>query len=1262
MKKTGRSLFACPVITLMVAFAALHVQAADTNSGNAKQAVGNTVWFGSYPQDYAGWPPQNTAPTAPYVLKPNHRERDGQNPPQMRPCYFLVQPVKWNVMAIDAQGILLVAAENLDVQPYHNSTGSVSWDASSLKAWLKSNFLEGNTATPSPTDYFSGVERSAVVASSVPNPTVGPADGDGVTTTDKVFLLSADEVEALFATNSEREGYNSVYAASYENTSDPHISPDTWWTRTHSTSLFPGYATYVEEDGAVERDGLKNTTPVAVRPALRLSRDAVVMLSDAAGKPAYAGGALASTEIPSASSLKLTLAYASLTLTSPSNKYPITTPGGTVSLNYTGVSFGSGRYVSCTIEELGGNMLYYAKLADASSVSGTVSITIPPALPEGSYTLKLFCEEPNADTQTPDLASQPVVFNLGISNNAEEPAITTTSLPNGMVGFAYDVPLTASGSPAPVWELVSGILPAGLTLEPAGQLHGTPTTANTYSFTLRAINGVGAAATQAYNNVEIQATSAPDITGPLAGALFASPQVRGVACTPVTIVATGFPAPTFSVSNGSLPAGMSIDPATGVISGTPTEEKYAVFTVEASNFLGVSTREYIIGVASTGVAEPPEFVSDPLTPLPVAYTGTSYSFQFEVKGVPAVSVVSLVPLPAGLTLSPAGLLSGEPQLSAAGTAYTLPIQISNSSGHPPVTENFELEIAILLNPPTLALTPPITTTDSNPFHVMATFERPVSGLTDLDIHVTGGGTLSNVAMDNPAGSPERASIWSFDVTPDPASPDGTLIQAWILPGVAFDEFNAQTVSESDTVSVTYRADRPVGAFSFAEGQVFVSDPGGFSFTVTPYGLTSALFAGSAALNSDNVDGAVEITRDGATVEGWDAEVSGNTVTVNGVFGMGVYTVTLKGSTIRNDRGHYLSQTVGHFAVQTSKNWYEGCAQTVELSFTASGSDRQLTVEYRDLAASAVVAPDGSPAPTALTVAAGDTEAAIELQSLRIPATQESETGEIVFRLGGAPLATLSGLHFYNRPVEDDVIYIPPTTLYAGYLAQMRSGSPYMQRSMNGGITWQNAWTPARPLELSEVEDIRFREPDGCYETVFQVASAGALVNYSVQRGISLPAVPDVVTSPAGGHLYQVHSGEDFVFRLTPGERYEGMIPEVTTGRSSVPDSIGVVVTPGGVGSFEVRVLAIREAVDISIRMTAAPGSANAGVDALRVWTADGQLYISALRAGKAKVYTPTGALVRSISVEAGQTGRTPLAPGFYIVTFDDGSKFKVSGF
>ncbi|MDR2139474.1 MAG: putative Ig domain-containing protein [Tannerella sp.] len=1252
---TGCNLFACPVIALIMLFAAWHVQAADTNSGNAKQAVGNAVWFGNYPQAYYGWPPQNTPPATPYVLKDNHRERDGQNPPQMRPCFFLVQPLKWRVLDVDAQGILLVTDENIDAQPYHNALGSTSWSGSSIRAWLESDFLLGGTSLPTATDYFSGVERSAVVVSALSNPST-PSDADGIMTNDRVFLLSANEAETLFADDNARKGLNSEYAASYENTSNPQVV-DVWLTRSHSESLFEGFAAYVQEDGAVNReDGLKNVLPFQIRPALRLSRSAIVMVSDAAGKPAYTGGTLATTEVPAGSLLKLTLTDASLTLTSSNGKYPLVNPSGTISLNYDNASTAAGRHISCTLEELDGNMLYYAKLTAANPpASGTVSISIPPAVGEGSYTLKLFCEEPNADPKTPDRASLPVVFNLGVSSSAVAPAITTATLPNGMTGLAYDETLTATGTPAPVWELVSGTIPPGLTLEPGGQLHGTPSAAGTYAFTLSATNGMGSNS-HAYS-VNITASSAPVITSPAAGIL--TGQVRGVTYDPVTIVATGVPAPTFSVIAGSLPLGISLDPVTGVISGTPTKEVNATFTVEARNFAGVSTRDYSINIAPTGTPEAPAFVTDPAVPLPTAHAGKPYSFQFVVTGVPAPDVTTSTPLPAGLFLSPSGLLSGTPLLSAAGTTYTIPVDLASTAGT--AAASFQLSINFLLNRPTLTLTPPVTTT-SNPFTVTATFERPVSGLLAADIAVSGG-TAASVTMTNPSGTPVRASIWSFEVTPDPDNLDGTTLRAWIRANAALDEYGARTVSESDTVSVIYRASRPVGDFSFAEGEVFVSDPGGFSFTVTPYGTSSGLFVGSAPASDANIGEAIEISREGNPVEGWNASVSGSTITVDGVFGAGNYTVTVKGGVIRNDLGNYLNQKTGHFVVQTSKVWYEGCPQALALNFAASANNRQLTIEYRGLAASCLVAHDGTSAPVALTVAAGETEKEILLRSLHVPEAQEGGTGEIEIRLDGVLHTLLSGLHFYNRLTTDDVIYFSPTTMFSGYLALVRNGSPYLQRSLNGGVTWHNAWTPTPPGELANQDEaLRFREPDGCYELIIPIGADPA-INYSIPRSISLPVVPDLVTSPAGGG-YSVHSGEDFVFRLTPGARYAGMTPEVSTGRTSVPDSIGVVVTPGDDGSFEVRIRVVRESLHISIRMTNAASSGNedAGTPTTRVWTGGGQLYILAARSGEAKVYTFTGTLLRSISVEAGQISRSSLPAGFHIVAFDDGSRFKVSGF
>ena len=68
--------------------------------------------------------------------------------------------------------------------------------------------------------------------------------------------------------------------------------------------------------------------------------------------------------------------------------------------------------------------------------------------------------------------------------------ITTTSLPNGIVGTPYSQPLTATGGVTPrTWSLDSGSLPAGLTLWAGGTISGTPTGPfGTSTFTVKVVD------------------------------------------------------------------------------------------------------------------------------------------------------------------------------------------------------------------------------------------------------------------------------------------------------------------------------------------------------------------------------------------------------------------------------------------------------------------------------------------------------------------------------------------------------------------------------------------------------------------------------------------------------------------------------------------------------------------------------------------------------------------------------------------------------
>jgi hypothetical protein len=82
----------------------------------------------------------------------------------------------------------------------------------------------------------------------------------------------------------------------------------------------------------------------------------------------------------------------------------------------------------------------------------------------------------------------PLNLSTGTAPPAGSCGITTASLPAGTVGTAYSTSIAASGGTTPyTWSVTSGTLPAGLSINSTnGMVSGTPTTAQTYSFTIQA--------------------------------------------------------------------------------------------------------------------------------------------------------------------------------------------------------------------------------------------------------------------------------------------------------------------------------------------------------------------------------------------------------------------------------------------------------------------------------------------------------------------------------------------------------------------------------------------------------------------------------------------------------------------------------------------------------------------------------------------------------------------------------------------------------
>ena len=137
------------------------------------------------------------------------------------------------------------------------------------------------------------------------------------------------------------------------------------------------------------------------------------------------------------------------------------------------------------------------------------------------------------------------------------------------MGQPYTQTLTASGGVgALTWTVTGGSLPAGLSLSPDGIISGTPTAAGTANFTVRVADSLGQSDTQALSIVVSEALAITTASLPVA-------QV-GQPYT-ATLQRSGGVAPfTWSVSPG-LPSGLSLDSATGQITGSPAAGTQGVY-------------------------------------------------------------------------------------------------------------------------------------------------------------------------------------------------------------------------------------------------------------------------------------------------------------------------------------------------------------------------------------------------------------------------------------------------------------------------------------------------------------------------------------------------------------------------------------------------------------------------------------------------------------------------------------------------------------
>ena len=189
----------------------------------------------------------------------------------------------------------------------------------------------------------------------------------------------------------------------------------------------------------------------------------------------------------------------------------------------------------------------------------------------------------NFTVQVSDAQMPPATANRGLSVTiapAVPLRITTSSLPSSNVGSPYSAAVAAVGGVYPyTWAITSGSLPTGLSFNTStGAISGTPTVRGTWNFTAQITDSeTPPVHLSAPLSITINAGIVTITTSSL-------PAGRIGTLYNATLTATGGLTPyTWTITAGSLPAGLTLYNDTGVIRGVPTVAGTSEFTIKVTD-------------------------------------------------------------------------------------------------------------------------------------------------------------------------------------------------------------------------------------------------------------------------------------------------------------------------------------------------------------------------------------------------------------------------------------------------------------------------------------------------------------------------------------------------------------------------------------------------------------------------------------------------------------------------------------------------------
>jgi hypothetical protein len=361
-----------------------------------------------------------------------------------------------------------------------------------------------------------------------------------------------------------------------------------------------------------------------------------------------------------------------------------TLPAAATSTTYSADLSASGGTPPYTWSTLSGSLPAGLSLSSSGQITGT-----PTQSGSSTFTIQVADAEAPAQTATKS-------FTITVSLKGGPLQITVVGFAGGQVGITYSAPVSAIGGVTPyTWSVSSGALPPGLQLSSAAStVTGTPTQSGSFAFTLQAKDSSATPQTASQSFTIVIAAAVPAVQ--ISSTSLAAGQVNSSYAA--TLTATGGKTPyDWSITTGSLPAGLTLNASTGQISGSPTQSGTASFTVQVKD--SSSTPETATQVLSITVAAAVTPVSITTSSLANGQQGTAYSATLAATGgtTPYTWSLSSGALPLGLSLSSSGVVSGTPTASGTST-FTAKVTDSTTPTAQTATRTYTITVAAAVTP------------------------------------------------------------------------------------------------------------------------------------------------------------------------------------------------------------------------------------------------------------------------------------------------------------------------------------------------------------------------------------------------------------------------------------------------------------------------------------------------------------------------------------------------------------------------------------